>query len=913
LVLAAVAKRRDRLRPQIAAIGLIALLLVFIAAGSSYLVWKNYQDTGAFVRNEAASAAQVVSTNAQWAYETARQILRRVDDSLDPDLTPRDPNAATQLNEAVQALPGSVKIYVVDAAGNTRLTTNPSGSAIDIRDREYYQAVAAGAPWYVSNLMVSRLDDVQVFTIAKRIERDGRFAGVAVFMLSSDFLQDVSRSLNLAPDSTVSLVRQDGELVSRYPLPPGPANISSSVLFSQYLPAARSGTYDVVSPIDGVHRIAGYRRVPGTNLIALSAISTDAAFASLNASTLGILALALPTIAGLILGTSWIVRLLQRDARQREIEEQFETVAEAMPGHVWTATPAGLLDWFNSRVYQYTGEVPGTLDGVAWTRVVHPDDLADASARWSNALASGQDYETEFRLRRNDGAHRWHLSRAVPIRDAGGKLLRWIGTNTDIDDQKQVVNALADSETRLRLAIDAGQLAVWEIDLETLHISPSPALNRLYGFPDDAEPTTEDYLSRYAPGERDRVDTISAALAARGENELEVEVRHLWPDGTEKWLLIRAVLGPLKAIGVAIDITEGKASETALRQSEFQVRLALDAAQMGVWQCVVVDGQFQNLSGDARAIELLGGKPGEPASFADFTARLHPDDRVAIGPAAQRALDPASPGILDLEYRVMARDGQPERWIHARAQTVISTDGLRLIGTVRDITSSKDAEARQLLLSSELQHRIKNILAMVSAISTQTLRGDDIADRREAFRGRLEALSHAHDILTATSWKSASVADVVRGALAPHVSEGRFVVEGPYFPLFANQALSLALTIHELATNAAKYGSLSQDGGTVRISWNADSTHPEGGRAFTFIWQEVGGPLVAQPERRGFGSRMITRVLAADFAGDVRIDYLPAGVVCTLVAPMVRMATPEYQASPLNGPVPAQKVDAHAH
>ncbi|HWJ73823.1 MAG TPA: PAS domain-containing protein [Kaistia sp.] len=131
-------------------------------------------------------------------------------------------------------------------------------------------------------------------------------------------------------------------------------------------------------------------------------------------------------------------------AALRESEAQFRTLAEAMPNHVWTARADGMLDWFNSRTYEYGGVAPGALDGTAWTNIVHPDDLMQAGRRWSAALASGSVYETEFRLRSADGAYRWFIARAVPLVGGDGTLSRWIGTNTDIHEQKANAEALAE-------------------------------------------------------------------------------------------------------------------------------------------------------------------------------------------------------------------------------------------------------------------------------------------------------------------------------------------------------------------------------------------------------------------------------------------------------------------------------------
>ena len=131
------------------------------------------------------------------------------------------------------------------------------------------------------------------------------------------------------------------------------------------------------------------------------------------------------------------------EARLRESEAQFRTFAQAMPNHVWTAPADGRLDWFNDKVYEYTGAAPGELDGDGWAAVAHPDDLPGAAAAWAQSIETGRIYDVEFRIRRQDGAYRWHLTRALPIHDPGGLPIRWIGTNTDIEDQKAGAEALS--------------------------------------------------------------------------------------------------------------------------------------------------------------------------------------------------------------------------------------------------------------------------------------------------------------------------------------------------------------------------------------------------------------------------------------------------------------------------------------
>lgn len=234
--------------------------------------------------------------------------------------------------------------------------------------------------------------------------------------------------------------------------------------------------------------------------------------------------------------------------------------------------------------------------------------------------------------------------------------------------------------------------------------------------------------------------------------------------------------------------------------------------------------------------------------------------------------------------------GNPRYW-DVQVSPIVGDDGkpTHLLSISRDITEEwratealKEAVDRQALLTQELEHRIKNTLATVSAIAHQTMQGEVYADVRQVFTARLIALGRAHDILTKSSWTAASIMQVVESALAPH-SPGldRINITGPALNLLPRPALGLALAVHELATNALKYGALSNARGIVDISWSNDSS------GFRFTWSERGGPTVSEPspEKKSFGSRLIEKMLAADFQGRVTTTYQPDGIKCELRAP----------------------------
>jgi len=198
----------------------------------------------------------------------------------------------------------------------------------------------------------------------------------------------------------------------------------------------------------------------------------------------------------------------------------------------------------------------------------------------------------------------------------------------------------------------------------------------------------------------------------------------------------------------------------------------------------------------------------------------------------------------------------------------------------------KRTEEHQRLLINELNHRVKNTLAIVQAIGAQTLKGDAVpAAIRSAFDSRLAALAAAHDLLTAENWESAPLRQVVEKAgLGCGASPGRLSISGPDLRIQPKTAVSVAMAVHELCTNAVKYGALSNDTGTVAVDWAVYG--PGEDRRLRLSWREHGGPPVETPSRRGFGTRLIERGLAADLGGKAEIEFRPGGVVCVVDAPL---------------------------
>ncbi|PZO01411.1 MAG: histidine kinase [Hyphomicrobiales bacterium] len=231
--------------------------------------------------------------------------------------------------------------------------------------------------------------------------------------------------------------------------------------------------------------------------------------------------------------------------------------------------------------------------------------------------------------------------------------------------------------------------------------------------------------------------------------------------------------------------------------------------------------------------------------------------------------------------------GNPRHW-DVQVAPITGADGKpeSILSVSRDITQLKEAEDRLRLLALELKHRMKNTIAMIQAIANQTMKaGTDVGEIKTIFLARLATLSSAQDLLTQTEWARARLLDLVESSLAPHGERSRFAIEGPDVELSSKCALGLALALHELATNANKYGALKNDDGRVTVRWTVD------GDTFHFVWTETDGPPVLAPTRSGFGSRMIEKALAGYFQGSAGIEYRPDGVVVTLKAPVDALTT----------------------
>jgi PAS domain S-box-containing protein len=334
-------------------------------------------------------------------------------------------------------------------------------------------------------------------------------------------------------------------------------------------------------------------------------------------------------------------------------------------------------------------------------------------------------------------------------------------------------------------------------------------------------------------------------------------------------------------------------AEAAIEESSQRLRLALDIAAIGHHDTDLADGM---IAFDEQAMTILGLSTSV-LSLDESGKLAHPDDRGVIEAAAASALDPAARPTTTAEYRIIRPDGLL-RWLHWRGRGVFDDSvtpprPVRLVGVMMDITERKRAEEHVRFLMRELSHRTKNVMAVVQAISWQTAQKSlDLKDFEQRFTQRLEALARSHDLLVKREWQGVVLEDLVRAQLEPFLdsAKDRLATHGPVLLLMPTAAQELGLALHELATNASKYGALSVAAGKIDIGWTINCG-TAGTKRFFMTWRETGGPLVSPPARRGFGSTVTTSSLSRSFNGETKLDYRPEGLSWELAAPIDHLIT----------------------
>lgn len=368
------------------------------------------------------------------------------------------------------------------------------------------------------------------------------------------------------------------------------------------------------------------------------------------------------------------------------------------------------------------------------------------------------------------------------------------------------------------------------------------------------------------------VDRLLAAVAAWQAGDFSVRT------GLSK------EYGEFGQIGQEMDRAAGEAErrEAALRESEERYRALVRTSAAVEWRATA-DGALM----EAPLWAAYTGQPAEAHRGRGWLDMVHPEDRAEAHRVWEEAHVTGAP--VDIEYRVFHAASGDYRWVHESGVPLRDPDGSirEWVGAVTDVHERRRGEERQKLLLNELNHRVKNTLAIVQAIVFQTMRATPNAgEALTRVQARLMALSGRHDLLNATSWAGASLRELIEAELAPYRGRdgGKAVLEGPHVDLDAKTALALGLVVHELATNAAKYGALSSPEGRVEVRWRMRGE--AAGPRLDIDWIERDGPPVSAPEGAGFGTRLIERSVTGELSGEVECHYSETGFRCRLSLPL---------------------------
>ncbi|HLA01647.1 MAG TPA: PAS domain-containing protein [Aestuariivirga sp.] len=508
----------------------------------------------------------------------------------------------------------------------------------------------------------------------------------------------------------------------------------------------------------------------------------------------------------------------------------------------------------------------------AFDSVVHPDDLGAWTKSRDISIGPDKNVEIEFRVILPKSGIRWFLSRAEIIRRSDGIVLECYGVMIDISERKIAEEAAA----RLAAIVTSSDDAIISSNLSNIITSWNHGAERLLGY--RAEEITGQPVYRIIPEELWDGEQKNLDLVSNGEPIAAYESRRRHQNG--RILDMSLSISPIrnnagKVVGastIALDITARLRDAEIHRESDARLRQALAAAKAGAFDYDLVN---QEIRWSPEMFALYGLDPEKAVpSFDAIMAQTVPEHEQRV--RSEFALALSQGGQFALEFPIIRPDGA-EIWTAMTGY--IKKDALgratNARGIDQDISERKDWERRQALLLRELSHRVKNSMAVIQSVTRQTLRTtNDPKSFAEAFEGRIRSLAASHTLLTDVDWRGVRLTDLIKLQTSGMADdfERRFSLRGPEVLLPAETATQLGLVLHELGTNAAKYGALSLPGGKVSITWK------KGHGKLRLTWRERGGPSILEyPTRQGFGTALINSSVV-----DVKRRFDPAGLTCRL-------------------------------
>lgn len=550
----------------------------------------------------------------------------------------------------------------------------------------------------------------------------------------------------------------------------------------------------------------------------------------------------------------------------------------------WNEGARRILGWAEADIIGRTADV-----------IFTEEDRRDGAPRaeMQVALAQGRSADERWHVRR-DNSRFWGSGEVMPLRSQKGVVEGFVKILRDRTEQRRADDVFREAQALNTLILNSGRDCIIVLDLDGRIQFVSPGGIESMEMADANGMLGRSWLDLWNDEERAAaawaVDDAKAGRIGRFQGVCATE------RGAAKWWDV--MVSPLaggegsapRLMAVSRDITTQKQAEMRLARSEERLSLALQAASMvGIWDADLKAGVIY---GDTNFARICGIDPevlsaGQP--IERYVSAIHPEDLAVLRAEMSRLY--ASGDEFSHEHRIVRPDGET-CWVMARGRLARNGAGQpeRFSGASVDITDRRMAEERQRLLMEELAHRVKNTLTVVQAIASQTLRGSGASpEAREALSTRLMAMSRAHELLMQGRWSEAGLHDLVdeTARLHAHGEAGRFRIEGPHLMLGSRAAMALALVLHELATNAVKYGALSVPEGEVLVRWQTVAV--DGEPRLRFRWEEAGGPPVVPPVRQGFGTRLIERSFGQSLGAVMRLDYPETGVTFSLDAPVAAM------------------------
>jgi PAS domain S-box-containing protein len=459
-----------------------------------------------------------------------------------------------------------------------------------------------------------------------------------------------------------------------------------------------------------------------------------------------------------------------------------------------------------------------------------------------------------------------------------------IAAEARLADSEVQLRSTRNSEARFRATFDTAAVGVAHLGPDGRWLRVNGALCRILGYPVD-ELLTKSFQDLTYPDDL-AADLVQVELMREGKiDSYNLEKRYLRKDGTIIWArktvsCVRKGDGSIDYfVGVIEDISARKQAEKELRENEERFRSSLLHSPLPI---SLFDDREQILAISQSWLEQSGYLREELPRLEDWMSRAYGERSAELlERLRQIIIISTEPEARSAELKIRTKDGRERLWRFVSSALTTQSDGRRLFVCVaQDVTDQKAHEEHVHLLMREINHRAKNLLTLVQAIARQTAAREP-EHFIERFTERIQALAANQDLLVRNEWQGVDVEDLVRAQLA-HFADlvgSRITVHGSPVRLNAAAAQAIGLALHELATNAGKYGALSVDSGRVEVGWRLD------GDIFAMSWTECKGPPVSQPKQRGFGSTVVDPMVRQTVNGEVHLDFIPSGVVWNLTCP----------------------------